>query len=78
MTRILFWLGLLVLVLLALRSKVRSMRARTDARGQAATLPPAEAMCCCAHCGIHFPASEAIRANDREFCSPAHARLPAP
>jgi uncharacterized protein len=31
----------------------------------------------CAHCGVHFPASEAVRADGLDYCSPAHVRLPA-
>jgi uncharacterized protein len=30
----------------------------------------------CAHCGIYFPASEAVRAGGNDYCSPAHAQLP--
>ena len=40
--------------------------------------PEAETMLCCTHCGIYFPASEAVRVNGRDYCSPAHAGLPAP
>ena len=36
-----------------------------------------EAMACCAHCGIYFPSSEAVRAGGRDYCSPAHAQLEA-
>jgi uncharacterized protein len=32
-----------------------------------------EAMACCAHCGVYFPSSEAVRAGGRDYCSPAHA-----
>lgn len=90
MSRVLFWLALLILVLLAVRSKLKSMRAgqgQGQGKGQGQGRPgpenagpPArvEAMSCCAHCAIHFPASEAIRANGREYCSPAHAQLTAP
>ena len=37
--------------------------------------PPAEAvnMVQCAHCGVHLPASEAIKANNAVYCSQAHA-----
>jgi len=39
--------------------------------------PPAiETMTQCAHCGIHFPASEAIHADGHDYCSPGHVRLP--
>lgn len=26
----------------------------------------------CAHCGVHFPASEAVEDGGRLYCSPAH------
>ena len=84
MSRILFWLALAFLVLFALRSKWRAMGAPPNQppaarRGASAKPEPeAEAMLCCAHCGIYFPASEALRVNGRDYCSPAHAGLPAP
>ena len=31
-----------------------------------------EAMVDCAHCGLHFPASEAVRDGARVFCCSAH------
>jgi uncharacterized protein len=33
-----------------------------------------ETMLSCAHCGIYFPASEAVRADGRDYCGTAHAR----
>ena len=82
MSRILFWLALAFLVLFALRSKWRSMGAPPKQPKQPnrpqRTLPEAETMLCCTHCGIYFPASEAVRANGRDYCSTAHAGLPAP
>lgn len=37
---------------------------------------PAEAMVQCAHCGIHFPASESVSsAAGAMFCSEEHLRL---
>jgi uncharacterized protein len=33
-----------------------------------------ETMLCCAHCGVYFPASEAVRADGRDYCGTAHAR----
>ena len=29
----------------------------------------------CAHCGVHVPESEGVRANGRFYCSEAHRRL---
>jgi uncharacterized protein len=38
--------------------------------------PQAEAMVACAHCGMHFPASEALAdASGAVFCSAEHRRL---
>lgn len=79
MTRALFWIGLIVLVIMAVRSKLRSMSvpppdaaARPDQ-----ALEGGEAMACCAHCHVYFPASESVRADGLDYCSPAHVRLPA-
>ncbi len=76
MVRLLFWIGLIVLVVMAIKSKARgSMRPQQPAP-QARPEPEAEAMARCAHCGVHFPASEAVRADGLDYCSPAHVRLP--
>ncbi|MFC5476442.1 PP0621 family protein [Paraherbaspirillum soli] len=47
------------------------------AASSAPTEPPlAEAMVACAHCGIHFPASEAvIDSSGTVFCGIEHRRL---
>lgn len=75
MVRLLFWIALIVLVVMALRSKARSvMREQQPAAPKPE--PDAEKMACCAHCGVHFPASEAVRADGLDYCSPAHVRLP--
>ena len=78
MSRLLLWIALAVLVYFALRSKLRGMTPKDPpgpmphrrAEGEA------EAMARCAHCGLHFPASEAVRADGLDYCSPAHVRLP--
>jgi uncharacterized protein len=74
MTRFLFWVALAILVVWAIRSKIRSA-------GVTPPKPPAqpsiETMTSCAHCGVYFPASEAVRADGLDYCSPAHVRLPA-
>lgn len=37
---------------------------------------PAEDIVHCAHCGLHFPASEAVAGADGErYCTEAHRRL---
>ena len=45
-------------------------RAAPPAAGTAGTAP--EAMVDCAACGLHFPASEAVRDGARVFCCTAH------
>jgi uncharacterized protein len=90
MTRLLFWIALVILVVAAIRSKLRAAMAR--AQGPSAGPAPAsgssdakakawsrvedqsETMLCCAHCGVYFPASEAVRADGRDYCGTAHAR----
>jgi len=85
MMRLLFWLALIVLVVAAIRSKLKgAVRPSAD---QPVTPPrpaplrdvaDAESMLCCAHCGVYYPASETVKVEGRDYCSPAHASLPAP
>ncbi|MES2151341.1 MAG: PP0621 family protein [Pseudomonadota bacterium] len=78
MSRLLFWIALAVLVVAAIRSKLRAITPPPPGprAGPAAPERDAEAMACCAHCGVHFPASEAVRADGLDYCCPAHVRLP--
>ena len=84
MTRVLFWLALVFLVLFAIRSKIRGLQQRARAQqqqpphappGQVQELPDAELMLCCAHCGVYYPASENVQAKGHDYCSHAHATL---
>jgi len=78
MTRLLFWIALVILVVLAIRHKLRQA-ARPPVAGRAQPRPPAvepEKMAQCAHCGVHFPASEAVQADGLDYCCPAHVRQP--
>ena len=86
--RLLFWLALIVLVIAAVRSQWRAQlraaqRRAAEAQGRMPAgagqdgAEPAEAMACCAHCQLHFPASEAIHAGGETYCSPEHVGLPA-
>ena len=91
MSRLLFWLALGVLVVFAIRAKIREARLRAerdhfasraaDAGGapgpRQASVASVETMTSCAHCGLHFPASEAVHADGLDYCCPAHVRLPA-
>jgi uncharacterized protein len=77
MSRLLFWLALAVLVVWAIRSKLRGAGMMPPGRARRPEAPPAvESMTSCAHCGVYFPASEAVRADGLDYCSPAHVRLP--
>ncbi|MES2039227.1 MAG: PP0621 family protein [Pseudomonadota bacterium] len=89
--RILFWLGLVVLIVLALKKKMQPPGAgtstgSTDKPGHPESpaspqnsgtrnAAPAETMVCCAHCQIYLPASEAVQRDERVYCSQEHADL---
>ena len=45
---------------------------RRAARGPAAPGAGAEPMLACARCGLHVPASEALRIGAQAYCSPEH------
>jgi len=86
MTRILFWLALVFLVVFAIRSKIRGLQQRAQQQqrqqphpftppGRVAELPDAELMLCCAHCGVYYPASENVQARGHDYCSHAHATV---
>ena len=82
MSRLLFWIALIVLIGFAVRAKLRAAVRRSEEglppRRQAEPQPGTqiENMTRCAHCGLHFPASEAVRADGLDYCSPGHVRLP--
>jgi len=76
--RILIWLALFVLVILALRKKIQTVSA--PGREQRAAAPPAgdtardaETMVCCATCQIYIPASEAVHKGQQTYCCEEHA-----
>lgn len=77
MTRFLFWVALALLIYFAVRSKIKQGQKRQPPpqpqRQAPPTALPVEAMLQCAHCGVHFPASENVPAGGRNYCSPAHA-----
>lgn len=86
MMRLLFWIALVVLVVAAIRSKLKGemrrgaqMRRDDPPQGAAGVGAGAgsEAMARCAHCHVYFPVSEAVRADGLDYCCPAHVRLPA-
>ena len=70
MVRILLWVVLGVVAWWMLRPRRAARPPRATSRGQAAAAP--EAMVDCAICGLHFPASEAVRDGARIYCCTAH------
>ena len=83
--KLLVWLALLLLIVLAVRSKVRGLRKAFDKTGQTGTrqgqapqLGPAENMVACARCQLYLPASEALFSDthgERQyFCCQEHLR----
>jgi uncharacterized protein len=69
--RLLLWLVLGFIAWWMLRPrKAAPPPAAARAPGPAGAAP--EAMVDCAHCGLHFPASEAVRDGTRLFCCGAH------
>lgn len=74
--RILFWIALAVIVYFAIRSKLRSLAPKDGAGPANPALQDPEAMACCAHCHVYFPASESVKADGLDYCSPQHVRLP--
>ena len=75
--RLLFWIALAVLVVFAIRCMLRSLAPTHGAAAADPALQDAEAMACCAHCHVYFPASESVKADGLDYCSPQHVRLPA-
>lgn len=87
--KLLLWLGLAVLVYLALRKNFRSNippanrsseSARADSNQWAdeqftssTTAKQAETMLSCAHCQVYFPASEVVVRGELNYCSAEHA-----
>ena len=77
MLRLLIWLGLLVVVWWWIRRLLSPPRARGQAAPKSArrrdALAPPEAMIDCARCGVHLPASEALRDGaGRPYCCAEH------
>lgn len=83
--RLLMWLGLAVLVYLAVRKSFRSNQVASkteqvdeNAWGdntfpQSASSKRVEAMLNCAYCQVYFPASEAVARGSHQYCCAEHA-----
>ena len=77
MSRLVFWIALAVLIFFAVRSKlraaVRNQQTQVPPQARPAAAPAAiENMTSCAQCGLHFPVSEALHVDGRDYCSAAH------
>lgn len=82
--RVLIWVGLIFLVILAIRKNIRTTinKAHKAHRNDQAQMnessvaqeKPMEAMVCCATCQVYIPASEAIIKNDVTYCSVEHSQ----
>ena len=80
MSKLIFWVVVIVFALFATRLLVRSqVKPSTDNRPPAPRKPRGgaqpESMVRCAHCGIHLPRSEALLSGGETGCSQEHAKL---
>lgn len=76
--KLLVWIGLIALVVAALRAQIRNAVQPRPGQPQKEPMqqePVAEPMVSCAHCGVHFPVSEAVPGEGVMFCSDEHRRL---
>jgi uncharacterized protein len=71
MARILLWLAVGLVAWWLLRPKRRAAQPDVP-RSRAPAAGALEAMVDCAGCGLHFPASEAVRDATRVYCCSAH------
>jgi uncharacterized protein len=75
--KLLLWIALIACVIWILRGKKAAVQAGAGAPAQPrAAVGAGEAMLACAHCGLHFPSSEAIvDGSGAVFCGEEHRRL---
>lgn len=66
----LIWLLVILLGLWIWRRARQKPKARPPAAAPADKMP--DAMCRCAHCGLHLPLDEAVRGERGLYCSSAH------
>ncbi len=73
MGKLLFWVAVIAVAYFAYKLTVISQRRTDRAAGrEAAREGRGEPMRQCAHCGVHLPASDAVSAGGRDYCSLAH------
>ena len=74
--RILIWLIIAVAVVVWLKRAIAGATRSTAGQTGAPRPGPSETMLQCAHCGVHFPASEAVAGpGDAVYCSAEHRKL---
>lgn len=76
--RLLLWLVLALLVVLAIQKKFRAAvqptgRVRSDEPSAVTPAASAEDMVCCTRCQVYFPVSEAVYRDQQVYCCAAHA-----
>ena len=64
MGRLLFLFAIVAVVYLLFRAYRKNVSVQDK--------PVAEDMVRCAHCGVHLPKGESVRAEGRDFCSAEH------
>jgi uncharacterized protein len=73
--KLVLWAGIILAVIWILRSKKSAAKVDIPKPPQA-PFASAEAMLSCAHCKMHFPASEAVfDSSNTAFCSVEHRAL---
>ena len=71
--RLLIWLALLVAGWMLLRPRAKGAPLKDGRAPGPRVVAPPEAMVDCAHCGLHLPASEALRDGAaRAYCCGEH------
>jgi uncharacterized protein len=70
--RLLLWLVLALAAWWVLRPRRPAVPSQGTAGPQAGAIVAPEAMVDCAACGLHFPASEAVRGGAHVYCCAAH------
>lgn len=73
-----YLLILLVVLLVAWRWKTARAAMQRKAQHQQTAAPAAQAMVCCAQCGLHVPTHDAVTGANGAYCSAAHLRLAEP
>lgn len=78
--RLLIWLALALLVILAVRKSGRARSGSGDAGTAAGSRrqESSEAMVRCCQCQIYLPSSEAVYRGDNAYCCTEHADMHSP